>query len=292
MIVSTIDVISSAEAYVFGVGNVPLDKISAQAFKFGNVSIVDIQAAKKEGCNKDTVLRLASTAGITARVSGGFSPKEGDIISWYRSPTKENLVAIDCMLDGRVTCRGQQEIADVTAQELFEKFKDYHIFLTLVDGQGKKIPFDVYQDWIKKVQCRKITVAGGVSTPDDAAKLHHMGIDCHVGAAIYREDITLWSYLDSVLKPVDLFPMCVQDVKGNVLGILHTNRETLKMTCDAMRLVAYSRSRKKIWIKDQTKSGVDVISIRHNCNCDSLLVVVGDGKHDWCHVGSGSCFTI
>ena len=292
MIISTIDVVSPTGAYVFGVGNVPIDEVKGKMIPFGNVSIVDILAAKNEGSNRDTVLRLANTLGVSSRVSGGFTPEEGDIVSWYRDPSKNNLVAIDCMLDGRVTRRGQQEIADVSALDLFDKFKDYHIFLTLVDGQGKKLPFEVYEGWLQKVKCKKLTVAGGVSSPQDAAKLHKLGIDCHVGAAIYHGDITLWGYLDSVMKHLDLFPMCVQDVRKNVLGILYTSRCTLKLMCETMKLTAFSRSRNAIWVKDEKKGGIPVISIRHNCNCDSLLVVVGDGKEDWCHLDSKSCFTI
>jgi hypothetical protein len=56
MIISTVDVISPTEAFVFGVGPVPLEAIKEKMFRFGNVSIVDILAAKKDGSNKNTVM--------------------------------------------------------------------------------------------------------------------------------------------------------------------------------------------------------------------------------------------
>jgi phosphoribosyl-AMP cyclohydrolase len=203
------------------------------------------------------------------------------------------MVAIDVMLDGTVTMNGQQGTADVSFDTLFNKLKDHHIFLTFVDGQGKKLPYSIYKEWLSRYDFTKVTLAGGISSVEDVVALHKQGIDVHVGASIYRGDITLSTYLNAILdKNINLFPMCVQGLEGNVLGILYTNRDTLKIMCDTMKLTAYSRTRKSVWVKDEKKGGVDVVSIRHNCNCDSLLVVVKDGKQDWCHDGRRSCFSI
>jgi len=294
MIISTIDVTSPTTAYIFGEGDKPLEEVYNKASIFGNVSIVDILGAKQQGSNIETVMGLRARAGISTRISGGVPERQADILSWYRVGELAKstcMVAVDCMLDGTVTKIGQQVMCDIPAQTVFEKFKNRHIFLTLVDGQGNKVPFSVLDKWIKSYDFKKLTIAGGVHSVEDVIKLDDLGIDCHVGAAIWRDEITPKNYLQKAMKP-DLIPMCVQNKMGTVLGILYTNRDTLGLMAETRKLVAFSRSRNKVWIKDEKKGGVDVLSIRHNCNRDSLLVVVEDGKDDWCHLGRSSCFSI
>ena len=82
-----------------------------------------------------------------------------------------------------------------------------------------------------------------------------------------------------------------QDATTNrVLMVAYMNRETLEETLSTGKMVYYSRSRKKRWLKGETSGHFQTVrEVRIDCDGDSLLFFV-DQQGAACHEGYFSCF--
>lgn len=88
-----------------------------------------------------------------------------------------------------------------------------------------------------------------------------------------------------------LVPVVVQDVKTNsVLMLAYMNRESIEKTLETGKMVYFSRSRNKLWLKGETSGNFQTVcELKVDCDGDTLLaLVVQDGVA--CHTGSYSCF--
>lgn len=88
-----------------------------------------------------------------------------------------------------------------------------------------------------------------------------------------------------------LIPAIVQDhYTKQVLMLAYMNEESLKISMEEGTTCFFSRSRKQLWRKGETSGNKQhIVSIRTDCDCDTLLVdVIKDGPA--CHTGSESCF--
>jgi phosphoribosyl-AMP cyclohydrolase len=82
-----------------------------------------------------------------------------------------------------------------------------------------------------------------------------------------------------------------QDINTNqVLMVAFMNRETLKETLETGKMVYYSRSRKKRWLKGETSGHFQAVrEIYADCDADALLFKI-DQTGAACHEGYKSCF--
>ena len=88
-----------------------------------------------------------------------------------------------------------------------------------------------------------------------------------------------------------LIPAIVQDhYTKKVLMLAYMNEESLKISLEEGMTCFYSRSRQELCRKGETSGNRQhIMSIRTDCDCDTLLVdVIKDGPA--CHTGSESCF--
>ena len=83
----------------------------------------------------------------------------------------------------------------------------------------------------------------------------------------------------------------VQDTDSKeVLMVAYMNAETLKETLESGRMVYWSRSRQKRWLKGETSGHFqDVVDVRIDCDGDALLFLVKQ-TGGACHKGYVSCF--
>ena len=83
----------------------------------------------------------------------------------------------------------------------------------------------------------------------------------------------------------------VDNTSSNVLMLGFMNKEALKQTIKKGKVVFFSRSRKKLWLKGETsKNYLNVVSINPDCDNDALLIfVIPHGPT--CHTGNYSCFS-
>ncbi len=82
-----------------------------------------------------------------------------------------------------------------------------------------------------------------------------------------------------------------QDVESNqVLMIAYMNRDTLRETLETGKMVYFSRSRKKRWLKGETSGHFQTVhSVFIDCDNDALLFKISQ-KGAACHEGYFSCF--
>ncbi len=94
-----------------------------------------------------------------------------------------------------------------------------------------------------------------------------------------------WSASDGLL------PAVVQHATtGAVLMLGYMSREALRETLSQGRVVFYSRSRQRLWMKGESSGHfLDVVSITPDCDNDTLLVLAEPHGHV-CHQGTATCF--
>lgn len=87
-----------------------------------------------------------------------------------------------------------------------------------------------------------------------------------------------------------LIPTIIQDESGQVLSLVYSSKESLKLMFKTKKGTYYSRSRKEVWIKGK-KSGnrQDVLKINFDCDKDTIIVKVKQ-RGVACHTGKYSCF--
>ena len=88
-----------------------------------------------------------------------------------------------------------------------------------------------------------------------------------------------------------LVPAIIIDQNTNqVLMLGFMNKEALSQTLEKKKVVFFSRTKNKLWLKGETsKNYLNVVSINTDCDNDTLLIYAKpDGPT--CHTGSYSCF--
>jgi phosphoribosyl-AMP cyclohydrolase len=80
------------------------------------------------------------------------------------------------------------------------------------------------------------------------------------------------------------------DKTGEVLMLAYMNKETLAETIENGKMVYFSRSRKKRWLKGETSGHFQTVkSMYIDCDGDALLFKI-DQDGAACHEGYFSCF--
>ena len=88
-----------------------------------------------------------------------------------------------------------------------------------------------------------------------------------------------------------LIPAIIQDNMTNkVLMLGFMNEEAYQKTLETNKVVFYSRTKKRLWMKGETSGNtLQVVSITPDCDNDTLLIkAIPAGPV--CHTGSGTCF--
>ena len=88
-----------------------------------------------------------------------------------------------------------------------------------------------------------------------------------------------------------IVPAIIIDASNNnVLMLGFMNKEALEQTIKKQKVVFFSRSKNRLWLKGETSHNyLNVVSISIDCDNDTLLIYAEpDGPT--CHTGSYSCF--
>lgn len=92
-------------------------------------------------------------------------------------------------------------------------------------------------------------------------------------------------------KLAGIVPAIIIDASNNnVLMLGFMNREALERTMENQKVVFFSRTKNRLWLKGETSHNyLNVVSISADCDNDTLLIYTKpDGPT--CHTGSYSCF--
>ena len=286
----------------------PRDLARRFAF-YGEVAVVDLDAALGQGDNRDLVRELCRLA--PCRVGGGVR-REDDVVDLIKAgaarvivgtaaspeflarfPPGWLMVALDAR-GGRTVDQGWRRDTGEPPAERARRLQDHcsGFLFTQVDVEGTLagVPLEPVRE-VAAATHRPLTVAGGVRGLADVRALEGLGCDAQVGMALYTGgldlDEALASRPDFSRGPL---PTIAQDAGGQVLMLAWSTAASLRQALGARRGVYWSRSRQALWRKGETSGHRQrLLGARYDCDADTLLFTV-EQEGPACHTGRPTCF--
>jgi len=295
------------------------EELAEEFARFGEVAVIDLDAAFGERHNEDVIQRLCEIA--ECRVGGGIwnvekaervislgaekiiigtmALKDKKVNHAFLSRLVEVfgierlIIALDT-LNGEVVTRGWRQGTglrwDAVVQEL-EPYASEFLF-TCVEKEG--LMQGTNRDAVLKMKSstdKAITAAGGVSSWDEIAILSKIGVNIQLGMGLYTGRIELSdAFIASLDWEKGLIPTVALDEASQVLMLAYSSRESLEKTFATGNVWYFSRSRGKLWMKGETSGNVqEFLKVRSDCDGDALLLTVAQTGQA-CHTGNYSCF--
>jgi len=294
--------------------------LAAEFDKYGEIAVIDLDAAMGKGENLHLVKDLVKRA--ECRVGGGIRSIERakELVSYgalkviIGSQAFENnqinhdflrelssqigrqrvIVAVDS-LHGEIVTRGwkhQTTIPLLKAVKQLEQYASEFLF-TCVEREGTMTGTDMEMvRELTETTNNKITIAGGVASMEELKELAALGVDVQLGMALYTGKINLTEAFIECLnwEKMELLPTITQDETGQVLMLAYSNKDSLKKAFDTGKMTYFSRSRNELWTKGETSGHLQhLFRMRTDCDQDTILATV-EQTDAACHVGSYSCF--
>lgn len=286
----------------------PIDLARRFSF-YGEVAVVDLDAALGRGSNRDLVRSLCRVA--RCRVGGGVR-SEADVVDLVRDgasrvivgtaaspellarlPREWLMVALDAR-DGRSVDQGWRRETGESSLSRAQRLAPYcsSFLFTQVEVEGTLLgaPLERVRE-IRAATALPLTVAGGVAGLDDVRALEDLGCDVQVGMALYTGRIDL----DEALATRPDFgkgplPTIAQDEDGRVLMLAWSTEASLRQALATRRGVYYSRSRAALWRKGESSGHHQrLVRVRYDCDADALLFTVRQ-EGPACHTLRPTCF--
>ncbi|WP_302257181.1 1-(5-phosphoribosyl)-5-[(5-phosphoribosylamino)methylideneamino]imidazole-4-carboxamide isomerase [uncultured Alistipes sp.] len=182
-----------------------VDLDGAKAAEPQNLAVLERIAAKTSlevqyggGIKSRAALRSVFDAGARRAVCGSVAVREPELFArWIAEFGPERLILGADVRDGVVAIQGWTERSERTAPELIETFLSAGLRQVVCtdisrDGMLCGPAVALYADLQRRFPQVEITVSGGVSSPDDIARLEREGLrSVIVGKALYEGRITL-----------------------------------------------------------------------------------------------------
>lgn len=182
-----------------------VDLDGAKAAEPQNLAVLERIAAKTSlevqyggGIKSRAALRSVFDAGARRAVCGSVAVREPELFArWIAEFGPERLILGADVRDGVVAIQGWTERSERTAPELIETFLPAGLRQVVCtdisrDGMLCGPAVVLYADLQRRFPQVEITVSGGVSSPDDIARLEREGLrSVIVGKALYEGRITL-----------------------------------------------------------------------------------------------------
>jgi phosphoribosyl-ATP pyrophosphohydrolase/phosphoribosyl-AMP cyclohydrolase len=277
----------------------------------GEVAVIDLDAALGTGTNRALIRQMVRQA--SCRVGGGIRD-QATARDWLDAgatriivgtaatpefcrtlPRERVIAAVDCR-QGSVVVNGWRTTTGRAALEVIPELSPHvsGFLLTQVEHEGTMQGFDreLVAAAIRAAGDARVTAAGGIATKDDIATLDHDGADAQVGMALYSGRLSLGDAVGATLSSgMDLWPTVVADESGRTLGLVWSNRDSLRRAVEEKVGVYWSRSRRSLWVKGESSGNRQRLrSVHVDCDRDALLFVVRQEGSGFCHQGTRSCF--
>jgi phosphoribosyl-ATP pyrophosphohydrolase/phosphoribosyl-AMP cyclohydrolase len=288
-------------------------------FRFGDLAVIDLDAAMEKGHNRDRIRELCSAA--DCRVGGGIrGPEDAERMMGLgarkvilgtaafqpggvnvdnleqiagRLGKDRVMIALD-VRDGRIVIRGWSKSTGLEPEAVIPRLEPYAggFLFTCADKEGLLGGTDeAAVRRIRRATELPVTAAGGVASLEEVARLSRGGVDLQLGMALYQG---VFSPAEAFIHTLDWskepLPTIVRDPAGRVLMLAYSSRESLEKMFASRDLWLYSRSRKQLWRKGETSGNVRrFLRARTDCDGDALLITVDFGGPA-CHTGALSCF--
>lgn len=247
MIVPSIDIIRGRTVQLVGGRDQVLDAGDPVPWleKFsvaGEVAVVDLDGARREGSNRELIAELCRRAPI--RVGGGIRDLESarwwldagatrivigtaaDAALLRQLPRERVIVALDAE-DGEVVVDGWRTRTGRTIEDRLAELRDLAggFLVTFVEREGRLggTDLDRAARIVAAAGSTRVTVAGGVTTAEEIAALDRLGADAQVGMALYTGRLSLGDAISAPLvsdRADGLVPTVVADERGTALDSL------------------------------------------------------------------------
>ena len=317
MIIPSIDIIRGRTVQLVGGREQVLDAGDPFAWlaKFsvaGEVAVVDLDAARGEGSNRDLIARMCALAPI--RVGGGI--RDLDTARWWLDagaskivigtaaerallealPRERVIVALDAE-DGDVVVNGWRTRTGHSVEQRMAELSGLAsgFLVTFVEREGRLggTDLDRAARVVDAAANARVTIAGGVTSGEEIASLDRIGADAQVGMALYTNRLTLGEAIAAPLvsdRADELVPTVVVDERGTALGLAWSSRESIAKAVELRRGVYQSR-RRGLWIKgEQSGATQDLLRIDVDCDRDALRFTVRQQGAGFCHQETATCW--
>lgn len=278
----------------------------------GPLAVIDLDAALKQGSNRDLIERLV--ARFDCHVGGGIRDVETALF-WLdagarriilgtmakpeilsRLPKDRLLAALDAR-DGEVVVEGWKE---ATGRGILERVAELkHLvdgfLVTFVEREGRMGGTDMAlaRTIVEAAAPARVIIAGGVTTAAEIAELDATGADAQVGMALYSGRLGLGEAVAGIFKsdrPDGLIPTVVTDERGVALGLVYSSRESIAAAVDERRGIYHSR-RRGLWRKGESSGDVqELLRVTADCDRDAARFTVRQTGVGFCHLAKRTCF--
>lgn len=281
--------------------------------RVGEIAVIDLDAALGTGSNADVIRTLC--AKHRCRVGGGIRDLE-TAKAWLDAgaakiilgtaarpdlcaqlPRERVIAALDAV-DGEVVTHGWTTRTGASIVDRMAALRDHvgGFLVTFVEKEGRLggTAMDRVQPLLDAAGDARVTIAGGITTPDEIAALDRMGADSQVGMAIYTGRLPLVDAFAAPLRsdrPDGMWPTVVCDVHDRALGLAYSNRESLEAALTEGIGAYWSRSRNALWRKGATSGAVQRLRrVDVDCDRDTLRFVVEQADPGFCHLDTWTCW--
>ena len=321
MIVPSIDIVGGRAVQLEGGEELRIDAgdpfaLAEKFSRVGEIAVVDIDAARGEGNNRELILELASV--YPCRVGGGIRDYE-TAVSYLdagarklvlgtaaepelleRLPRERLIAALDAR-HGEVVVEGWRRGSGARVEDRMRVLAPFvgGFLVTTVEREGKMGGIDLESarrlaDLASRLDGSPVlTIAGGVTTAEEVAELDRLGLEAQVGMALYSGMLPLAAAFAAPLvseRPDGLWPTVVCDEAGKALGLVWSSLESLERSLETGRGFYQSRSR-GLWEKGASSGNTQtLLHVEADCDRDSLRFVVVQAGSGFCHRGTRTCF--
>jgi len=317
MIIPSIDIMNGNAVQLVGGRELELDagdpRPIAERFSLvGEIAVVDLDAALGRGGNTQVIEQLVRIA--PCRVGGGIRDVEA-AVRWLdtgaskivlgtaatpdvlRELPRERVVAALDAVDDEVVVEGWQTR---TGQSVLERMRALRglvggFLVTFVEREGRLAGtrLEAVEALVAAAGDAHVTIAGGITTPDEVAALDRLGADAQVGMALYKGRFNLAEAIVAPLKSDradGLWPTVVADEHGTALGLAYSSSESLRQAVDTRRGVYHSRKR-GVWVKGETSGATqELLRVDVDCDRDTLRFTVRQWGAGFCHRNTRTCW--
>ncbi|MCB1883362.1 MAG: phosphoribosyl-ATP diphosphatase [Geminicoccaceae bacterium] len=318
MIVPSIDLMGGQAVQLIGGETRAIDAgdpfpIAERFAVAGEIAVIDLDAAMRQGSNAGLIEGLVRR--FPARVGGGIRDVE-TALSWLdtgavsiilgtmavpevlKDLPKARLIAALDARNGEVVVEGWKT---GTGRGILERVAELKglvagFLVTFVELEGRLggTNLDLAKEIVAAARPARVTIAGGVTTPEEVADLDAIGADAQVGMALYTGRMDLGEAVAAPLRsdrPDGLVPTVVADAHGVALGLVYSSRESVKTAVNERRGVYHSRSRGGLWRKGETSGATqELLRVDADCDRDALRFTVRQAGAGFCHTGARTCF--
>ncbi|MHB2015408.1 MAG: phosphoribosyl-ATP diphosphatase [Candidatus Xenobia bacterium] len=314
MIVPSIDLMGGQTVQLVGGEEKALDAgdprpIAERFAVVGEIAVVDLDAALGKGSNEALIRDLLRRA--RCRVGGGIRSVEA-ARTWLdagaqkvvlgtaarpeilRELPQERVIAALDARHGEVVVEGWTKGTGTSIETRMQELRDLvgGFLVTFVEHEGRLqgIPLDRVRSLVEAAGDARLTVAGGVTTPQDVAAIDQLGADAQVGMALYTGRMHLADAVGALLPQEGLWPTVVADEHGVALGLAWSDAESLRAAIERRQGIYHSR-RRGLWVKGETSGDTqDLLEVSLDCDRDALRFRVRQHGQGFCHVGTRTCW--